>query len=92
MVVTDKPTIVTESMFNAIVMGDGQGDECLPDPAGTNESGGCDVFGQTNDLVDQLATCETDSRCRRRRLARSTRYKYEILDPMVVGAADLVSF
>ena len=66
MIAANEPTVVPESLFDAVVMEDGQGDVRLPDPAGTNESDGCEVFGQTDDLLDQLATTEASSWCRGR--------------------------
>ena len=42
MVATDKPTVVAKSLLDAIVMEDFEGDGCLSDPAGANESGGCE--------------------------------------------------
>ena len=53
--------MVTEPLFDAIVMEDGQSDGRFPNPADTNESDRCEVFDQTNDLLDQLATTETGS-------------------------------
>ena len=51
-VATDESTVVTESSFDPIVVKDGQSDRRLSNPAGTNEGSGCEVFGQTNDLLD----------------------------------------
>ena len=61
MVTADEATVVTESLFYAIMMEDGQSDGRFSDPADTNESGGREVFDQTNDLLDQLVTTETGS-------------------------------
>ena len=66
MVATDEPTVITESSFDAIVVKDGQSDGRLANPAGTNESDGCQVVCQINDLLDQLATSETGPRRRGR--------------------------
>ena len=52
LVTADESTVVTESLFGAIVMKDGQSDGCLSDPASTNKSGGREAFSQTNDLLD----------------------------------------
>ena len=69
---------------------DGQGDGCLADPADTDESDGREVFGQTNDLLDQLVTSETGPRRRGRGFARCARSKYKIVDLLVVRIADLI--
>ena len=66
LVATDESTVGAESLFEAIVVEDGQSDGRLPDAASTNESDGCQAFGQANDLFYQLAAAETDSRCRGR--------------------------
>jgi len=44
LVATDESTVVTESLFDAIVMKDGKRDGCLADLADPNESGGREVF------------------------------------------------
>ena len=61
LIAANESTVVAEPSFDAIVMKDGQGDGCLSDSADTNESDGCEVFGQTDDLLDQLATTEAGS-------------------------------
>ena len=66
MVATDESTVVTEPSFDPIVMEDGESDRRFSDPARTNESSGCEIFGQANDLLDQLVTSETGPRRRRR--------------------------
>ena len=90
MVTADEPTFVAESLFDSVVVEDFQSDGRLPDPTGTDESDGFEVLGQVDDPVDQLATSETGPWRRGRRLARRTRRKCEMLDPTVVGVADLV--
>jgi len=40
LVTTDEATVVTESLFDALVMEDGQSDGRLADSTGTNESDG----------------------------------------------------
>ena len=84
LVATDEPTVVTESLFDAIVMEDSQSDECLADSAGTNEGDGYEVFCQANDLLDQLITSETGPRWRGRGFSRCTRSKYKITRQLVV--------
>ena len=84
MVATDESTVVAESLFDPIVMKDGKGNRRLSDPTGTDESDGLEVFGQANDLLNQLATSETGSWRRRRRFAKCTNYKYKIIGPLVV--------
>ena len=66
MVATDESTVVAEPLLDPIVMKDGEGDRRLSDPSRTDQSDGLEVFGQANDLLDQLVTSETGPRRRRR--------------------------
>ena len=66
MVTAYESAVFTESLFDPIVVEDSESDGCLPDSASTNESDRCEVFGQANDLLDQLAASEAGSRCRGR--------------------------
>ena len=66
MVTTDEATVVTESLFDVIVMEDGESDGCLPGSTSTDESDRREVFGQTNDLLDQYVTSEAGRRHRGR--------------------------
>ena len=63
LIATDEATVVPESVFDAVMMEDGQSDGCLANPASTNESDGCEVFRQTYDLLDQFVTSKAGSRC-----------------------------
>lgn len=47
-------------------MESGESDGCLADSTDTNESDGREVFGQANDLLNQLTTSETGPRRRGR--------------------------
>ena len=75
MVATNESAVRTESLLDAIVIEDGQDDGCLSDPTGTNESDGCEAFGQAKDLADQLGASEADPWCRRRRFPECARCK-----------------
>ena len=77
-------------MSDAIVMEDGKSDGRLADSTGTDESDGCEIFGQTDDPLDQLVTSETGPRRRGRRFAECARSKYKIMDPLIVQISDLV--
>ena len=52
LVATDKSTIISEPFLNAIVVEDGEGDGCLPNPPCANESGRFELYGVTDDLLD----------------------------------------
>ena len=66
LVTANKATVVTEPLFDAVVMENGESDGCLADSADANESDRREVFGQTNYLFDQLVTSETGPRRRGR--------------------------
>ena len=70
LVATDEPTVVSESLFDAIVVEDGQSDRCLPDPSCTDESERTQVFCKTNDFLDQFVASKTGPRRRGRRFSR----------------------
>jgi hypothetical protein len=69
LVTTNKSTVVTKSFFDSIVVEDGEGDGCLPDPPRTDESDGFQVFGEFNDLFNQVVASETVPGRRRRQFA-----------------------
>lgn len=58
--------MITESLFDTIVMESGDSDGCLADPTDTDESDGREVFGRTDNLLNQLTTSETGLRRRGR--------------------------
>ena len=62
LVATDEPTVVPKLCRDAIVVEDRQGDGRFPNSPGTDESDRCEVFSETNDLVDQFVASETGPR------------------------------
>ena len=64
LVATDEPTVVAESLPDAIIVEDGQGDRSLANPAGTDESDWSEMFCETNDLLDQVVASKEGSRWR----------------------------
>jgi hypothetical protein len=90
LVTTNEPSVLAKPFLDAFVVEDGQSDRRLPDPPCTDESDGCEAFGETNDLLDQLVASETGPRPRGRRLSRYARYKCKVLNSWVVEATDLV--
>ena len=89
-VATGKTTAFTKPLFDAVMMEGGQSDERLSNTAGTNENNRCEVFGQVNDPLSQLATSETGPRRWWRRFIRQARCKHKTLDPPVLEDAGLV--
>ena len=62
LVATDEPTVVTETLLDAIVVEDGQSGACLANSAGTNEGDCSEVLCQADDLLSQSATSEVGLR------------------------------
>jgi len=50
LVTADEPTVFAETLFDAIVVEDGQGGARLANSTGTNESDWSEAFCQTDDL------------------------------------------
>ena len=90
LVAADEPAVIAKPLLDAVVVEESKSDRRLSDPPCTDEGDGCEVFGKTNDLLDQLIASETGPRWRWRRLSGCARYKYKVLDSLVVEAADLV--
>ena len=58
LITTDEPPVIAKLFFDAIVVQDSQSDGCFPNPARPNESDGCEVVDDTNDVFDQLIASE----------------------------------
>ena len=89
LVTTDEPTVVTKSLFDPIVVEDGQDDGCLADSAGADQGDWSEALCEMDDLLDQLVASKEDPRWLRRQLPRDTRSKCKMLDLSVVEIADL---
>ena len=61
LVASDEPTVMAKSLFDPIVMEDGQRDGRLADSANTDESGWDKIFGEIDHLLDQLVASEEGS-------------------------------
>jgi hypothetical protein len=90
LVATNEPAVVAKSLLDAIVVEDSQSDGRLPDPPWTDESDGCEVLCEANNLLDQLVASKTGPRRRGRQFSRrDARCECENGDPMVFEIADL---
>ena len=54
LVTANEPAVVAETLLDAVVVEDGEGDGRLADSASTNESKWSEVFCQADELLDQL--------------------------------------
>ena len=83
-------SVVAESLSDAMVMEDSESDGRLADSTRASESDGCEVFGQTDNLVNQFVTSETGPWHRGGRFTERAENKYKMIDPSVIEIADLV--
>ena len=60
LITADEPAVVTEPLFDAIVVEGGQGYGCLTNPSGTDQRDWCEVLCETNGFLDQLSPAEAD--------------------------------
>ena len=79
LVAADKLTVLAEPLLDTIVVEDGERDGRLADPANANESDWSEISCQSNDILDQFVTSETDSRRQGRRFTRCAGCKYKRL-------------
>ena len=89
LVAADEPAAIAKPLFDAIVMQNGQSDGCLANSAGTNERDWSEVLHQTNDLLDQLVAPIEDPGWWGWGFTRYASRRCQILDPLVVGIANL---
>jgi hypothetical protein len=66
LITADEATILTKSAFDSVVVEDGESNGCFPDPPSAYESNGFEMFGEPDDLLNQLTAPETSPGCRRR--------------------------
>ena len=84
LIATDKPAVFPKLLFDPIVVEGSQGDGCLPDPACTDESDGSEIFYEANDLLDESVASKQGPWWWGWGLPRCTRFRYEMVDPLVV--------
>ena len=89
-VATDEPAVMAKPFLDAIVMEDSQSEGGLSNSAGTDESDGREVFCEADDLLDQLVASKEGPWWLWWRFSGYARWKYQILDPLLVKIADLV--
>ena len=59
LIATDESTVLAKSFFDPTVVEDGESNRRFPDPTGTNEGDRFEVFGESDDLLDQLVPPKT---------------------------------
>ena len=64
LITADESTVLTKPVSDSIMVKDGEGDRCFPGPPCADESDGLEVFGESNDLFNQLVPSKTVSRRR----------------------------
>ena len=66
LVASNKATVFTKPLLDAMVVEDCQGDGCLSDSSSTDESDGREAVGEMNNPLDQLVASEYGPRWRGR--------------------------
>ena len=89
LVAPNKSSVMAKSLFDPIVVEDGQGDRCLADSTSTDESDWNKPFGEIDHLLDQLVTAEEGPWWQRRRFPKYAGFKYKIMGPSIVEISDL---
>ena len=79
MVATNESTVIAKPLLDPIVVEDGQGDGCLADSAGTNESDWSEVLSEIDYLLDQLVASKEGPRWQRRGFSRYPRFECQIV-------------
>ena len=79
LVTANKSTVMAKPSLHSIVVEDGQGDGCLADPAGTNESDWSEVLSEIDYLLDQLVASKEGPRWQRRGFSRYPRFGCQIV-------------
>jgi hypothetical protein len=54
LIAADESTVIAKPGLDAIVVEDGESDGGFPNPSCTDEGDGFEVFGETNELLDQF--------------------------------------
>jgi hypothetical protein len=52
LITTNKSSVIAKSIFDPIVVEDGEGDRRFPDPPCTDESNGFEVLSESSDLLN----------------------------------------
>ena len=81
LVATDESPALAKPLLDAIVVEDSQSDGGLANSAGTDKSDGREVFGETDNLLDQVVASETSPWCWRGRLSKCPRCKCKTVSP-----------
>ena len=91
LVARNEATVVAKSLFDAIVMKNGQCDGSLANPTGTNESDRGDVLYESDYFLNQLVACEEDPGWWMWQFREYARCKCKTLNPFMIEISDLFS-
>ena len=86
LVTANEPAVISKPLLDAIVMEDGKGDGCLPDPSWADEGEWGEVLGEVGDLLNQIIASKTGPRTWGRGLSARVRYRFlsKALYPLMV--------
>ena len=71
LIATNESAVIAKAVLDPIVVEDSKGDGGFPNPPRTDESNRFEVFGETDNLLNQFTASETGPRRRRRRFSKS---------------------
>jgi hypothetical protein len=80
LITTDKSAVIAKSVFDPTVVEDSESNRRFPDPPRTDESDGFEVFGESDDLLNQLVTPEKVPGGRGRRFTGLGDGKHSVVD------------
>ena len=89
LVAADESTVVAKPLLDPVVVENGQGDGCLPNSSGTNESDRNEVLGETSYLLDQFVASKEGPRWWGREFSGWARRKCKMADRSPEEGTDL---
>ena len=66
LIAADEPAVVSKPLLDPVVVENGQGNGCLPDSPGTDESDRNEVLGEVDYILDQFVASKEGPRWGRR--------------------------
>ena len=89
LITPDEPTVVTEPLFDAVVVEDGEGNRRFPNPSCTDKGDWNEGFCEASNLLDQFIPPKARPWSWGWEFARRGAAQREILDPIALKVANL---
>ena len=84
LVAANKSTVIPKPFLDSVIVEDAQCDGRLANPTSAYESNSIEVFGETDKLLDEVASSETDLQWRGQGFTAWTKYKCQTAGLLVV--------